>query len=56
MDHNAARSAITGPLYPFEGRWPVVHPSAFVAPTAAVIVYTFLVSWNGLPNLGRERT
>ncbi len=25
------------------------------APTAAVIVYTFLVSWNGLPNLGRER-
>jgi hypothetical protein len=26
------------------------------APTAAVIVYTFLVSWNGLPNLGRGRT
>ncbi len=25
------------------------------APTAAVIVYTFLVSWNGLPNLGRGR-
>jgi hypothetical protein len=25
------------------------------APTAAVIVYTFLVSWNGLPDLGRDR-
>lgn len=25
------------------------------APAAAVIVSTFLVSWNGLPNLGRER-
>ncbi len=26
-----------GPLYPFEGRLPVVHPDAFVAPTAVVI-------------------
>ncbi len=26
-----------GPLYPFEGKWPVVHPRAWVAPTAAVI-------------------
>ncbi|HYZ33909.1 MAG TPA: gamma carbonic anhydrase family protein [Crenalkalicoccus sp.] len=26
-----------GPLYPFEGKWPVLHPRAFVAPTAAVI-------------------
>lgn len=26
-----------GPLYPFEGKWPVVHPKAWVAPTAAVI-------------------
>ena len=24
-------------LYPFEGKWPVVHPAAWVAPTAAVI-------------------
>ncbi len=27
----------TGPLYPFEGTWPEVHESAWVAPTAAVI-------------------
>jgi len=26
-----------GPLYPFEGRLPVVHASAFIAPTAALI-------------------
>ena len=26
-----------GPLYPFEGKMPVLHPSVFVAPTAAVI-------------------
>ncbi len=26
------------------------------APLTAVMVYTFLVSWNGLPNLGRGRT
>lgn len=26
-----------GPLYPFEGKLPVVHPDAWVAPTAAVI-------------------
>jgi carbonic anhydrase/acetyltransferase-like protein (isoleucine patch superfamily) len=26
-----------GPLYPFQGKWPVVHPRAWVAPTAAVI-------------------
>jgi small-conductance mechanosensitive channel len=31
-------------------------PGYLAAPTAAVIVYTFLASWNGLPNLGRERT
>jgi len=35
MDHSLPVSA--GPLYPFEGRRPVVHPTAFVAPTAAVI-------------------
>ncbi|MCO6415723.1 gamma carbonic anhydrase family protein [Siccirubricoccus sp. KC 17139] len=35
MDHNAP--AIVGPLYPFEGKRPEVHESAFVAPTAAVI-------------------
>ena len=28
---------MTGPLYPFEGRWPAVDATAFVAPTAAVI-------------------
>jgi len=39
MDHNlpAAAVAPAGPLYPFEGKRPVVHPTAFVAPTAAVI-------------------
>jgi carbonic anhydrase/acetyltransferase-like protein (isoleucine patch superfamily) len=26
-----------GPLYVFEGIWPMVHESAFIAPTAAVI-------------------
>ncbi|MCU0887825.1 MAG: gamma carbonic anhydrase family protein [Rubritepida sp.] len=26
-----------GPLYPFEGHWPTVHPGAWIAPTAAVI-------------------
>jgi carbonic anhydrase/acetyltransferase-like protein (isoleucine patch superfamily) len=26
-----------GPLYAFEGKMPVVHPNAWVAPTAAVI-------------------
>ncbi len=26
-----------GPLYPFEGKWPKVHPTAWIAPTAAVI-------------------
>jgi gamma-carbonic anhydrase len=35
MDHNLP--AITGPLYPFEGKQPAIHPTAFVAPTAAVI-------------------
>lgn len=24
-------------IYPFEGRWPSIHPSAFVAPTATLI-------------------
>ena len=36
MDHNQPTSLV-GPLYPFEGKWPVLHPTAFVAPTAAVI-------------------
>lgn len=35
MDHNPP--TLTGPLYPFEGKRPAVHPTAFVAPTAAVI-------------------
>lgn len=35
MDHNTR--SIAPPLYPFEGKWPQVHPSAFVAPTAALI-------------------
>ena len=38
MDHTPPPAwAGHGPLYPFEGRWPVVHPTAFVAPTAVVI-------------------
>ena len=36
MDHNPA-ARLAPPLYPFEGKVPVVHPSAFIAPTAAVI-------------------
>jgi gamma-carbonic anhydrase len=28
---------MSGPIYPFEGKWPRVHPSAWIAPTAAVI-------------------
>lgn len=28
---------MSGPLYPFEGKLPVVHPEGWVAPTAAVI-------------------
>lgn len=36
MDNNQP-AASNGPLYPFEGKRPVVHPSAFVAPTAVVI-------------------
>ena len=36
MDHNLP-TLPAGPLYPFEGKRPVVHPTAFVAPTAAVI-------------------
>jgi carbonic anhydrase/acetyltransferase-like protein (isoleucine patch superfamily) len=35
MDHNPP--AAHGPLYPFEGKLPVVHATAFIAPTAAVI-------------------
>lgn len=35
MDHNPP--ATMGPLYPFEGKWPVLHPTAWVAPTAVVI-------------------
>lgn len=37
MPDTVAAEAILPPLYPFEGRRPTVHPSAFVAPTAAVI-------------------
>jgi carbonic anhydrase/acetyltransferase-like protein (isoleucine patch superfamily) len=33
MQHPSNR----GPLYIFEGIWPTVHESAFIAPTAAVI-------------------
>jgi gamma-carbonic anhydrase len=36
MDHKLP-ARVAPPLYPFEGKVPVVHPSAFVAPTAAVI-------------------
>lgn len=36
MDQTVTRIA-AGPLYPFEGKVPIVHPTAFVAPTAAVI-------------------
>jgi len=35
MDHNPP--AVHGPLYPFEGKLPLVHATAFIAPTAAVI-------------------
>ena len=28
---------MSGPLYPFEGKWPVVATGAFVAPTAVWI-------------------
>src|SRR5215211_1914639 len=37
MDHNLPAAALGGPLFPFEDKRPVVHPTAFVAPTAAVI-------------------
>jgi len=36
MDHNLT-GTVAPPLYPFEGKRPVVHPGAFVAPTAALI-------------------
>jgi gamma-carbonic anhydrase len=36
MDHTLP-TAVAGPLFPFEGKWPFVHSTAFVAPTAAVI-------------------
>jgi carbonic anhydrase/acetyltransferase-like protein (isoleucine patch superfamily) len=35
MDEMPPRAA--GPLLPFEGKRPAIHPSAWVAPTAAVI-------------------
>jgi len=35
MDHNPP--AVHGPPYPFEGKLPLVHATAFIAPTAAVI-------------------
>jgi carbonic anhydrase/acetyltransferase-like protein (isoleucine patch superfamily) len=28
---------MSGPLFPFKGKWPALHESAFVAPTASVI-------------------
>ncbi len=28
---------MSGPVYPFEGKWPRIHPTAWIAPTAAVI-------------------
>lgn len=28
---------MTGQIFPFEGKWPRVHPSAFIAPTAVLI-------------------
>jgi carbonic anhydrase/acetyltransferase-like protein (isoleucine patch superfamily) len=28
---------VSGPLYPFKGRWPVLHESAWIAPSASVI-------------------
>jgi carbonic anhydrase/acetyltransferase-like protein (isoleucine patch superfamily) len=37
MNRMTPAGAATGPLYPFEGKWPQVAASAFVAPTAAVI-------------------
>jgi gamma-carbonic anhydrase len=37
MPDTVATEAVLPPLYPFEGKRPLVHPSAFVAPTAAVI-------------------
>ncbi len=30
-------------------------PAYLAAPTGAIVAYTFLVAWNGLPNLGRAR-
>ncbi len=36
MDHNTP-TTVAPPLYAFEGKVPVIHPSVFVAPTAAVI-------------------
>ncbi len=36
MDHNPP-TTVAPPLYAFEGKVPVLHPSVFVAPTAAVI-------------------
>ncbi len=37
MPDTVTPDAILPPLYPFEGKRPMVHASAFVAPTAAVI-------------------
>ena len=28
---------MSGPIYPFEGKWPRVHPTAWIAPTACII-------------------
>ncbi len=37
MDQSVTGGATNGPLYPFEGKRPVIHPTAFIAPTAALI-------------------
>lgn len=37
MTIGQASGVPAGPLYPFEGKVPVLHPSVFIAPTAAVI-------------------
>lgn len=43
----AAESIVTAP--PVLVGWPMI----LAQPAAAVLIYTFLVAWNGLPDLGR---
>ncbi len=45
----AAESIVTAP--PVLIGWPMI----LAQPAAAVLLYTFLVAWNGLPDLGRVR-